>query len=76
MARRLNYFMVLKQIHLVASIVLLTFVFIFLFTGIVIVNRNLFTIPETKETIQKVPVDKPMNGEPGQYADYLKKRFG
>lgn len=76
MANRLIYFKIIKQIHLVSSVILLTFIFIFLVTGIILVNRNLFDATETEVTNSKVLVEKPMNGNPDEYADYLKEKFG
>lgn len=76
MARRIRYYHVLKQIHLISSIVLLTVVFIFLITGIVVVNRPLFENPETIQTQQKVPVEKPMTGSPEKYSNFLKETQG
>lgn len=73
---RLKYYLVLKQIHLISSIILAAFIFVFLITGIVVVNRNLFKIPPSVENNSKAPVDKRMNENPGEYADYLKERFG
>lgn len=75
MAGRIRYYHVLKQTHLISSIVLLTVVFIFLITGIVIVNRPLFNNPETVQTQQKIPVDKPMTESPEEYSGYLKEKL-
>jgi len=76
MANRLKYYLVLKQIHLISSIILLVFIFIFLITGIVIVNRNLFEIPGTEENQSKILVEKQMTGSPEEYSNYLKEKFG
>lgn len=73
MAHRINYFLILKQIHLISSFVLLGFIVVFLLTGIVIVNRKLFDIPETSEKEKKIAVDRKMTGTPSEYSDYLKK---
>lgn len=76
MANRLNYYFVIKQIHLISSMILFAFVFVFLITGIVIANRDLFEIPANNQTNSKVLVDKPMTGSPQKYSDYLKEKFG
>lgn len=75
MAGRLKYYVVLRQIHLISSIIILTCVFVFLITGIVIANRNLFEVPESETSTLKVLVEKPMNGNPGDYSDYLKEKL-
>lgn len=76
MAGRLKYYFVIKQIHLISSVIILAFVFVFLLTGIVVVNRNLFEVPDTKTETWKVVVDKPMNENPEEYSDYLKEELG
>ena len=76
MANRLIYFKIVKQIHLISSVILLTFVFVFLVTGIILVNRNLFEVSEGEVTQSKVLVEKRMIDSPEEYADYLKEKFG
>jgi len=76
MANRLNYYFVIKQIHLISSIILLACVFVFLLTGIVIANRNLFELPERNQEVSEVPVKKKMTGDPKEYSNYLKEEFG
>lgn len=76
MVNRLNYYRMLKQIHLISSVILLMFIFVFLITGIVIVNRNLFEVPEIEATQSKVLVDRKMTGSPEKYAEHLKDKFG
>lgn len=76
MANRLSYYFVVKQIHLISSMILLAFVFVFLITGIVIANRQLFELPERSQEVSKVPVKKQMTGSPEEYSNYLKKEFG
>lgn len=76
MGRRIKYYWLLKQIHLISSIILFSFVFIFLITGIVVVNRNLFEDPQTEMVYKKVPVDKSIIESPEEFADYLKRNFG
>ena len=76
MANRLIYFKIIKQVHLVSSVILLTFVFVFLVTGIVLVNRSLFNVSEEETTQSRVLVEEKLTGNPNDYADYLKDRFG
>ncbi len=76
MVNRLKYFRFLKQIHLVSSVILLVFIFLYLITGMVIVNRNLFEAPESVEHRRKVLVEKPMTGSPEEYSHYLKEKYG
>ena len=46
---------------------------VYTFTGIIMINHDLFTIPEVEVSHSTIPVEKPMIGEPKDYAKYLKK---
>jgi hypothetical protein len=46
---------------------------VFVITGIFMINHDLFTMPEIEVSHSKMPVEKPMNGNPGEYTKYLKK---
>ncbi len=76
MVRRIKYYRLFKQIHLISSMILFSFVFVFLITGIIVSNRNLFEVPQTEQQFKKVPVDKSVTGSPEEVAGYLKKEFG
>ena len=72
MAGRVTFHKVIRKIHLVASMVLLTFMFFYTITGIINSNRKLFQIPEMKVTHTAIPVEVTMQEEdPKTYAKYL-----
>jgi hypothetical protein len=46
---------------------------VYVLTGIIIINHDLFSIPEIEVNHSKIPAEKPMNGDPEEYTSYLKK---
>jgi hypothetical protein len=73
MAGRISLHRVIQKIHLVASMIMLSFMLVYVITGIIMINHDLFTMPEIEASQSKVPVEKPMKGDPKDYARYLKK---
>ena len=74
MAGRVTFNKVIRKIHLVASIVLLTFMLFYSITGIIISNRKLIQIPEVKVTHSSIPVEVSIREEdPKAYAKYLEE---
>jgi hypothetical protein len=72
MAGRVTFHKVIRKIHLVASMVLLTFMLFYSITGIIISNRKLIQIPEAKVTHSSIPVEVSIREEdPKAYAKYL-----
>jgi len=63
----------IQKIHLVASIIMLSFMLTYVITGVIMINRDLFTMPEVEVNHSTLPVEKPMKGNPKDYARYLKK---
>lgn len=53
--------------------IMLSFMLLYVITGIITINHDLFSIPEVKVNHSKILVEKPMNGDPKDYARYLKK---
>ncbi|MCK4750700.1 MAG: PepSY-associated TM helix domain-containing protein [Bacteroidales bacterium] len=66
----------IRKIHLVSSMFILSFLLMYLVTGLFMMNRNLFEIPPVKENQFKLLVEKPMEGAPELYGQYLKERLG
>ena len=52
--------------------ILLSFMMVYVITGIVMINHDLLTMPEVKVSHSTIPVEKPMMGDPEDYAKYLK----
>jgi len=65
----------IRNIHLIASIFMFSFMLVYAFTGIIIINHDLFTIPEVEVNHSKIPVEKRMDGDPKVYAKYLKQKL-
>ena len=63
----------IQKIHLIASIIMFSFMLVYAITGIIIINHDLFTIPEVEVSHSKRLVEKPMKGDPKDYAKYLKR---
>ena len=64
---------IIQKIHLIASMIMLSFLLVFVITGIFMINHDLFTMPEIKTSHSKMPVEKTMNGDPKTYSKYLKE---
>ncbi len=64
---------VIQKIHLIASMIMFSFLLVYLISGIILMNHDLFTIPEVEVNHSKILVEKPMNGDPKDYTRYLKK---
>jgi hypothetical protein len=67
---------VIQKIHLIASMIMLSFMLVFVLTGIFMINHDLFTLPEVQVSHSKIPVEKLMKGDPKDYAKDLKKSMG
>ena len=63
----------IRQIHLIASMIMLSFMLVDVITGIFMINHDLFTMTEVEMSHSTLPVEKPMKGNPKDYAKYLKK---
>jgi hypothetical protein len=73
MAARMRFSRAVRQIHLVSSMIMLSFMLVFVTTGLFMINHDLFRIPEIRVSQSTVAVTEPMNGDPKDYARYLKK---
>jgi len=71
----MKFHRIIRKIHLVASMVMLSFMLIYIFSGIILINRDLFTIPEVQQNIYTKPVEQRMDGNPESYANYLKENL-
>ena len=63
----------IRKIHLIASMIMLSFILVYVITGIFMINHDLFTMPVVEVSHSTIPVEKPMKGDPKDYARYLKK---
>lgn len=75
MAGRIRIHNIIRKIHLVSSMVILSFLLMYVITGLFIMNRNLFEIPPVEQNHYKLWVEKPMEGAPELYGHYLKERL-
>jgi hypothetical protein len=66
----------IRKIHLVASMIIFSFLVIYVITGLFNMNRNLFEIPPVEQIHSKMLVEKTMEGAPELYGKYLKERLG
>ena len=64
---------VVQKIHLIASMIILSFLLMYVITGIILINRDLFTIPAVEVKHSRIPVDKPITGDQKQYSKYIKQ---
>ncbi len=67
---------IIRKIHLISSMIMFSFLMMYLFTGIIKINHNLFNIPTVEKSDYKLAVEKKMNGTPKQYSRYLKEKLG
>jgi hypothetical protein len=65
----------IRKIHLIASMIMLSFMLVYLITGVFMINHDLFSLPEIRVSHSRIPVEKPMQGEAKEYATYLKETF-
>ncbi len=73
MAGRIRFNKLIQKIHLIASMIMFSFLLVYALTGIIMINHDLFSIPEVEVKQSKILVKKSMNGDPRDYAKYLKK---
>ncbi|MCK4854775.1 MAG: PepSY-associated TM helix domain-containing protein, partial [Bacteroidales bacterium] len=73
MAGRMSVHKVIQKIHLIASMIMFSFLLVYLISGIILINHDLFSIPEVEVKQSKILVEKSMDGDPKDYAKYLKK---
>lgn len=64
-----------KKIHLISSMIIFSFMLMYLITGIVKINHDLFDVPPVEELQYTVPVEKAMEGTAREYSDYLMEEF-
>ena len=69
----MSFHKVIQKIHLIASMIMLSFLTVFVVTGIFMINHDLFTMPEIEVSHSRIPVRKPMKENPGEYLKYLKR---
>jgi hypothetical protein len=69
----MRFHKLIRKIHLIASMIMLSFMLVYVTTGIFMINHDLFTMPEIEVNQFTMPVEKPMKGDPENYANYLKK---
>ncbi len=65
----------IRKIHLIASMIIFSFLLMYLLTGIIKINHNLFEIPPVEEIQYSMPVEKPMDGTPREYTKFLMEKF-
>ncbi len=53
--------------------IMFSFMLVYVITGIIMINHDLFTMPEVEVSQSKILVEKPMKGDPKDYAKYLKE---
>jgi hypothetical protein len=75
MAGRIKIHPLIRKIHLVSSMIILSFLLMYVITGLFMLNRSLFDIPPLEHTHYKLLVEKPMEGAPEIYGEYLKERL-
>lgn len=64
-----------RKIHLISSMIIFSFVLMYLITGIFKINHNLFEVPPVEEILYSVPVERAMEGTAREYSDYLKAEY-
>ena len=62
-----------QEIHLISSMIMLSFMMIYVITGILMINHDLFTLPEIRAVHSTRPVENPMDGDVKSYARDLKR---
>ena len=75
MAGRIRIHHLIRKIHLVSSMIIFSFLLMYVISGLFMMNRNLFDIPPLEHTHYKLLVEKPMEGAPELYGEYLKERL-
>ncbi len=75
MAGRVDGNKIIRMIHLISSIIVLVFLMMYTFTGILMTHHNL-PFGESEVSWSKIPVDKPMDSSPAAYSRYLKDQYG
>jgi hypothetical protein len=75
MAGRIKDCKLVRKIHLVSSMIMFSFLLIYLITGMIKMNHRLFKVPPVEESSYALPVEKPMEGTPGEYSDYLSEKY-
>jgi hypothetical protein len=76
MAGRVNIYKVIRKIHLIASMIMFSFLLMYVITGIILINRSLFNIPEVTVSRDKILVENGMiKDEAREFARYLKEEL-
>lgn len=64
-----------RRIHLISSMIMFSFLLMYLVTGIIKINHNLFDVPPVEEIRYSLPVEKVMEGTAKEYSAYLMAEF-
>ena len=75
MAGRMKVRNLTRKIHLISSMIMFSFMVMYLITGIIKINHNLFDVPPVEEIRYSLPVEKTMEGSVKEYSDYLMAEF-
>jgi hypothetical protein len=75
MAGRMKAGKLTRRLHLISSMIIFSFMLMYLVTGIIKINHNLFEVPPVEEIRYSLPVEKPMEGTAREYSDYLLAEF-
>ncbi len=71
----MKYSKLVHKIHLISSMIIFSFLLMYLLTGIIKINHNLFEIPPVEVSQYTVPVEKMMDGTPREYTKYLEEKY-
>jgi hypothetical protein len=75
MAGRMKVKNLTRKIHLISSMIMFSFLLMYLVTGIIKMNHKLFEVPPVEEVEYTLPVEKTMNGTAREYSNYLIEEF-
>lgn len=67
---------IIRRIHLITSMIMISFLIMYVSTGIININRSLFNIPEAEQSSYTMPVEKSLDGNPAEYGKYLQEHLG
>lgn len=71
MAGRITTQHIIRQIHRISSMVIFLYLLMWVFSGVILINRDAFNIPERKESSTTIPVEQKLEGDPLEYAEML-----
>jgi len=75
MAGRIDFHTIVRKTHLVSSMVLLLFLLMYVFSGVILINRVKFQVPEQVVEQKMVAITEPMDGAPDVYANKLAREL-